>query len=329
MNSFDLIRNHGHTRLLVIGDLMVDHYLWGTCDRISPEAPVPVVDIVREDVTLGGAGNVLKNLKAYGANADIVSVIGHDYAGQEIMQLLSEMSFEMQGIFKESQRQTSKKSRVLASGHQMLRIDKETKTAVLRQTEDAITLHLTKVIPEYDLVLVSDYNKGLLTDKLLKVIIQLCNANGKPVIIDPKGSDYSKYSGATIIKPNRKEAAIAVGRELKTIEDVAYAASKLKQELGAEAVVITLSEEGMAIFDGRFTVIPTRASDVFDVTGAGDTVLASLGICIAAGATLHDACTFSNHAAAIVVSKVGSVTTTIDEVYKHYQKSTEHEGINL
>lgn len=309
-------------KILIIGDLMVDHYMWGSCERISPEAPVPVVDIEREETTLGGAGNVLKNLLAFGVAADVVSVIGYDQAGKEICSLLSESSISISGVYKETNRHTSKKSRVLAAHHQMIRFDKETRENISAEGELFIINKVREGIAGYDVVLISDYLKGVLTNKVLEEVIKCCRENNKVVIVDPKGDDYKKYKGANIIKPNKKEAAIATHIKIATVDDVKAAAKALHTEIGCDAVIITLSEDGMAIYDSHFEIIPTRASEVFDVTGAGDTVLASLGLCIGLNMTVKEATIFANHAAAIVVSKVGSAVATIDEVFEHIENNS-------
>ena len=306
-----------HLKVLVVGDLMIDHYMWGKFERISPEAPVPIIDIVSEEVTLGGAGNVLKNLSSFGVSADIVSVTGDDMSADELFVLLNDAGFGVSGILRQANRTTSKKSRILASKHQMMRFDKESKQPVNRESEDFIINFVQTNITNYKLVLLSDYLKGTLTERVLAEVIACARKNKVTVIVDPKGSNYSKYTGANIIKPNKKEAAIASGIDITDTETLKAAVQSLKKQTGADAVVVTLSEEGMAIDDGHFEIIPTRASEVFDVTGAGDTVLASIGICIASGMNIKDACVFANHAAAIVVSKIGSAVTTVPAVLAH------------
>lgn len=308
-------------KVLVIGDLMIDHYMWGKFERISPEAPVPIVDIVSEEVTLGGAGNVLKNLSSFGVSADIVSVTGNDISADELFTLLQNAGFNIKGIHRQLDRVTSKKSRILASKHQMMRFDKESKQPVNCESEDFIIKFVNANIEKYKLVLISDYLKGTLTNKVLTEVIACARKSNVTVIVDPKGSNYSKYAGANIVKPNKKEAAIATGIDITDSESLKAAAQSLKKQTGADAVVVTLSEEGMAIYDDHFEIIPTKASEVFDVTGAGDTVLASIGICIASGMNVKDACIFANHAAAIVVSKIGSAVTTVEAVLEHIKNA--------
>lgn len=307
-------------KVLVVGDLMIDHYMWGKFERISPEAPVPIIDIVSEEVTLGGAGNVLKNLSSFGVIADVVSVIGDDVSANELFVLLNDAGFNVKGIHRQADRVTSKKSRILASKHQMMRFDKESKQPVNRESEDFIITFVEANIANYKLLLLSDYLKGTLTNRVLSEIIACARRNNVIVIVDPKGANYSRYTGANIIKPNKKEAAVATGVDITDNGSLKAAAQTLKKQTGADAVVVTLSEEGMAIYDDHFEIIPTKASEVFDVTGAGDTVLASIGICVASGMSVKDACIFANHAAAIVVSKIGSAVTTIEAVLEHIKK---------
>lgn len=308
-------------KILVIGDIMIDHYMNGTCERISPEAPVIVVDVKKEEITLGGAGNVIKNLYSFGVKTDILSVIGTDNSGDEVVELLKVINTSAENLIRDPNRLTSKKSRVLASGHQVVRIDKESKFAISAEAEKHIINYVKQNILQYNIVLVSDYLKGVLTNGVLRDVIECCRAHNVPIMVDPKGNDYTKYNNANIIKPNKKEASAATGINITTKQDISDVAYILKKQLNAEAVVITLSEEGMAIFDNHFEIIPTKASEVYDVTGAGDTVLSALGVCIAAGFSIQAACAFANHAAAIVVSKVGSATTTINEVLEHIKNN--------
>ena len=302
-------------KVLVIGDLMVDHYIYGNCNRISPEAPIPVVEITHETHTLGGAGNVLKNINALGCKSSIVSVTGNDDSAQLVNTLLAKSNIENDGLTKDEQRCTTIKSRVLAANHQLIRMDREVVEPITVDIEEAVSAKFNKALNDCDIVLISDYNKGLLTTSLLKSIITVCNTAGKKVLVDPKGLDFSKYYGANLIKPNRKEAGLATGVKIKDTESLELACRKLKEITACESIIVTMSEEGIALFaEDKLTVIPTRSIGVIDVTGAGDTVLASLAVALASGYTLYNACDFANHAAAVVVSKVGSATATMDEI---------------
>jgi rfaE bifunctional protein kinase chain/domain len=302
-------------KILVIGDVMIDHYIHGICNRISPEAPVPVVEIITESYTLGGAGNVLKNLISLDCQSDIISVMGDDANAAIVLRELSTYNISGDGIIKDPARCTIMKSRVLATNHQLIRLDRENVQPLNSEREREILKYLEKAIRNYDMVLISDYNKGLLTASLLKEILTICRNENIQSMVDPKGHDFSKYLGVNIIKPNKKEAALATGIAITDMDSLKNACRKIKDITGCTSVVITMSEEGMASYSNdELHIIPTKGLDVVDVTGAGDTVLASLGVSLASGNSLMEACDFANHAAAIVVSKVGSATVTIDEI---------------
>lgn len=315
------IENSNNLKIAVIGDVMVDHYMKGKFERISPEAPVPIVDIVSESLTLGGAANVIENLVSYEVQPFLFSVIGNDSAGEELMSLCSQHKVATDGIIIEENRITTKKSRVIVSSHQMMRIDKETKKNISIESENKLIELLEKKVDDLDVILISDYAKGVLTNSLLSRIFQLARSKNKITIVDPKGKDYAKYLGASIIKPNKKEAIEACGMPIGNKQELEKAAEKIKAITQCDTLVITLSEEGMAIFDKSVHYIPTKATEVFDVTGAGDTVLASLGLALSSGLNIEEACVFANHAAAIVISKVGSATVKISEVLDHINQN--------
>jgi D-beta-D-heptose 7-phosphate kinase/D-beta-D-heptose 1-phosphate adenosyltransferase len=301
--------------ILVIGDIMLDHYIYGDCSRISPEAPVPVVEIKFESYTLGGAGNVVENLNVLGCNVDIVSIVGDDENAGLILEKLAHCNIKGGGLITDETRCTTIKTRVLASKHQLIRLDREVTTAIDRGVEGKLLDLIKKVIPKYQMVLLSDYNKGLLTPALLKGVFELCNAQGVQTIVDPKGVNFDKYKGVSIIKPNKKEAVAATGVEIIDRDSLQKACIKIKEITNCQEVIITMSEDGIALYSGnQLSIIPTKAIGVVDVTGAGDTVLASLGAALAANYTLKQACDFANHAAAVVVSKVGSSTATLAEI---------------
>jgi len=306
-------------KALVIGDLMVDHYIYGNCNRISPEAPVPVVEITKETYTLGGAGNVLENLITFGCDANIIAVVGDDENASIVFDELASNNIPGDGVIKDASRCTIMKSRVLVTNHQLIRLDREITRPLNAETEQKILNLLKAKIKQYDIVLISDYNKGLLTPGLLSGIFAVCRSENIQTIVDPKGADFSKYKGVNVIKPNRKEAIIASGINITDNESLTAACRKIQKITACESVIVTMSEDGIAIFsDENLEVIPTKALDVVDVTGAGDTVLASVGVALASGNSLHDACDFANHAAAIVVSKVGSATATLEEVKQKF-----------
>ncbi len=304
--------------ILVIGDLMIDHYLWGRCDRISPEAPVQVVEVVRESEVLGGACNVMNNLVALGAKVYACGVLGMDVNGTRLEQMLIGLGVDCEGLIFEADRKTTKKSRVMASHQQVVRVDREDTGYVSPETEQKIIDFVAKNLDRFSAILLSDYGKGVLTHRLTQEIIAL--GREKFVLVDPKGKDYSKYKGAYLITPNRKEASLATGIDIKNDETLMDAGFALKNECDLKYAVITLSEDGMAIFDDKMTKIPTIAKEVYDVTGAGDTVLASLAFALTQDAGMIAACHFANSAAAVVVGKMGSATANMDEIAE-YQRS--------
>ncbi|HIQ47939.1 MAG TPA: D-glycero-beta-D-manno-heptose-7-phosphate kinase [Sulfurovum sp.] len=321
---------HTNPKILVIGDLMIDHYLWGKCERISPEAPVQVVAIEKETSVLGGAGNVINNLSALGATVAVLSVIGNDDNAQELKTLLEEINIQTDALVVQKNRNTSKKSRIIASHQQVVRYDKESTEDISSESQTQIIEIFTKELESYDIVLLSDYGKGVLTDALTKKLIHLANLAGKKVLVDPKGSNYAKYDGAYLLTPNKKEAIEASGIEIADEKTLLEAIVKLKNTCSLEVSLITLSEDGIAIYDDNLRTHPTVAREVYDVTGAGDTVIASLGFALACGYDIDKAVQFSNLAAGVVVGKLGSATATLNEIIEYessLNKSTSDSHI--
>ncbi len=317
------------TNILVIGDLMIDHYLWGKCERISPEAPVQIVNIDKESSVLGGAGNVINNLRALGSNVDVISVIGNDMAAKELQFLLNDIDVNSNMLIIEEKRKTSKKSRLIASQQQILRYDNESIEDISPNSEEKIIDILDKNILNYDAVILSDYGKGVLTNSLTQKIISLSNKNNIKVFVDPKGKDYSKYKNAYTLTPNKKEAIEATNINIKNDESLEKAIKQLKETCNLTVSLITLSENGIAIFDDNLRIKPTVAREVYDVTGAGDTVIASITFAIANNLDIDDAIKFANLAAGVVVGKIGSATATLDEIYEyesslHKSNSSSH-----
>ncbi len=310
-------------KILVIGDLMIDHYLWGSVNRISPEAPVQVVDIEKESAVLGGAGNVVNNLHSLGCEISVLSVIGKDEAGEELEAMIDAIGVNAY-LLKQEDRKTSKKSRIIASHSQVVRYDNESKEEILLQSADALYKTFTEICDAHDLILLSDYGKGVLTKSLTQQIIYYANQHQKKVLVDPKGSDYSKYAGAYLLTPNKKEAIEASGIDIRDDRSLIEALKKLKTIADLSVSLITLSEDGIAIFEDKLVMRPTVAREVYDVTGAGDTVLASLGYALAQGKDILSAIEFANLAAGVVVGKLGSATATLDEI-EHYRASI-HKG---
>jgi D-beta-D-heptose 7-phosphate kinase/D-beta-D-heptose 1-phosphate adenosyltransferase len=297
--------------IAVVGDLMIDHYLWGKTERISPEAPVPVIEVEKEEDRLGGAGNVVNNLISLGADVIVSSVIGKN--SNRLLKLLKEKNIDTSGIFVNNERETIIKSRVIASNQQVIRYDKETVKPINEKYENKILHYLTNNIAEIDVILLSDYEKGVLTKSLTQKIIKLSNRFNKKLIIDPK-KEFSKYVNAWMLKPNKKELEIAAKMKIKTKDDLIKAGWKVKKELNLDYLLVTLSENGMALFGEEFIEVPTMAKEVYDVTGAGDTVLASLGYYLTKSDDLIEAMHFANAAAAVVVGKLGSSVVTLEEI---------------
>ena len=319
------MNNMKKPNILVIGDLMIDHYLWGSTNRISPEAPVQVVDVKKETTVLGGAGNVVNNLVSLGADVMVISVVGEDPVSTELTQMLEDINVRHYLICDEN-RKTTKKSRIIASAQQIIRYDQESKEDISPESEALITMGLLNIISQFDVILVSDYGKGVITDSLMSKIIFCASGTDTKVLVDPKGEDYSKYIGSYLLTPNKKEAQEATNIDICDDASLKIALKKLHNTACLQVPMITLSEDGIAILDENDNVIikPTVAREVFDVTGAGDTVLASLGYCLAKGDNIVEAMEFSNLAAGVVVGKIGSATATIEEIEEY--KSSLHKS---
>jgi D-glycero-beta-D-manno-heptose-7-phosphate kinase len=296
-------------RVLVVGDAMLDRYWFGAVERISPEAPVPVVRVTREEDRLGGAANVAMNVKTLGAQCTLLTVVGDDDAGQRLRALL-----EREGVVAvlgtDAQLRTVVKLRVIGRSQQLVRVDFENQPD--HEVLDAMLADYRQQLPGHDVVLMSDYGKGGLTH--VAHMIEAARAAGKPVLIDPKGSDFSRYAGATAITPNRSELAAVVGH-WNTEDDLARRAVALRERLGLAALLLTRSEEGISLFDadGHFR-LPTAAREVFDVTGAGDTVIATFAALLACGLPMRDAAVQANRAAGIVVSRFGTAAVGLAEL---------------
>ncbi|MEZ4693116.1 MAG: D-glycero-beta-D-manno-heptose-7-phosphate kinase [Aliarcobacter sp.] len=324
-----MIKLNKKPNILVIGDLMIDHYLWGSCDRISPEAPVQVVNVKKESSVLGGAGNVINNLFALGANVDVISVMGDDTVANELKDLLEKIEVSSSNLIVEKNRKTSKKSRLIASQQQVLRYDMESIDDISEESSNKILENLKVNIKKYNSIILSDYGKGVLTTNLTKEIIKIANKNNIKILVDPKGKDYSKYKGSYTLTPNKKEAMEATNIDIKDEKSLIKALEDLKQKCDLEVSLITLSENGIAILKDELTIKPTVAREVYDVTGAGDTVIASIAFALGNDLSIEEAISFANLAAGVVVGKIGSATASLDEIYEyesslHKSSSTSH-----
>lgn len=311
-----LFNRIGSIRCLVIGDLMLDEYLWGKAERISPEAPVQVVDVVREELRLGGAGNVVNNLVALGAQVAVCSVIGEDGNGRSLLEDFNQRAVAVDGIFSDPARRTSRKTRVVASHQQIVRIDRESREPLSVEMEGQVCTWITAHAAAFNVILLSDYLKGVLTGRVIETVVAAASPTAIPVLVDPKGTDFSRYQGVTILTPNRKEAEAAAGIAILDTESLGRAAGLIMEGAGLENLLVTRSEEGMSLFsrNGEAVHIPTVAREVFDVSGAGDTVLASLAIGVAAGLGMAEAARLANIAAGIAVGKLGTSTVSPAEI---------------
>jgi len=303
--------------ILVIGDLIIDHYLWGSCNRISPEAPVQVVNIQKESMLLGGAGNVVNNLKSLDAKVDIISVIGECDVSSELRKMLLEIKIDIQNLVIQKDRISSKKTRIIAEQQQVIRYDQENTNEINNKSQKSIVKIFKRIVKNYDVILLSDYGKGVLTFTLTQALIAISKSKGKRILVDPKGLNYSKYNGAYLLTPNKKEASEASKIKIVDESSLHQAIKKLKSQCNLEISLITLSEQGVAIFDKKFRTHPTVAREVFDVTGAGDTILASLGFALSFNNNIDDAVKFANLASGVVVGKIGSATASMSEIIEY------------
>ncbi|MDP6230635.1 MAG: D-glycero-beta-D-manno-heptose-7-phosphate kinase [Nitrospinaceae bacterium] len=321
-------------RLLVIGDLILDEYIWGAVSRISPEAPVPILETKSENLTLGGAANVANNLVALGCEVHLVGAIGQDEKGDKLLTLIEEKGISSKGIFRFVHRPTTSKIRVVAHNQQVLRIDKEDNRPITEETENRIIKYINKALPDMDIVICSDYRKGILTEKVFSAVSHRAKNSKKRVIVDPKSSDFELYKGATVITPNQFEVEKAVPIKIQDKIDLDRAAEYLLNLTHAEVLLITRGKDGMTLYPNKAKPvdIPTQAKEVFDVTGAGDTVVSVLAMALAVGFNPEDSAWLSNMAASIVVGKVGTAVVTLNEINEYLQEEmlrTAHTVLKL
>jgi D-beta-D-heptose 7-phosphate kinase/D-beta-D-heptose 1-phosphate adenosyltransferase len=310
-----LLTGFREVRLLVVGDVVLDEYLWGDVERVSPEAPVPVVHVRRESMVLGGAGNVVRNAVALGARCDFCAAIGDDRAGDRVLELLRELGVDDAGIVRVPDRPTTRKTRVVARSQQIVRFDRETSDALPQGVARRLLGAVSAALPRAHGVVLEDYGKGLLAPGVLRGAMRRFEAAGVPVSVDPK-SDLAAYRGASLVKPNLREMEALAGARIQTRDDLARAAERLRRRLGGAALVVTRGAAGMTLFgdDAAGVEVPTPPREVFDVQGAGDTAIAVLTLALRAGGTLREAAVLANAAAGVVVAKVGTATASPDEV---------------
>ena len=311
----EVVSGFSGCRIAVIGDLILDEFVWGSVERISPEAPVPVVEVIRESEHLGGAANVALNLTSLGAEVDLVGVVGQDRAAQRLAENLASSGISTDSVVGDSERRTTIKTRIIAHHQQVCRADRETKKGLDPAIRGEVMGHSRESIRKADVVILSDYGKGVLSDEMAALLIEYCREAGKFVAVDPKVNDFSHYRQASIITPNKWEAELASGVSIFDEESLEQAGRVILQIASADDVLITRGDQGMSLIsqEGRLD-IPTVAREVFDVTGAGDTVIATLALGVAAGATVHEAAVLANHAAGVVVGKLGTASASVDEL---------------
>jgi len=318
-------------RVLVVGDLMLDEYVWGSVERISPEAPVPVLSVTREEFTLGGAGNVAKNLAALGAGVAVAGVIGRDPQGKKLRAELAKLGVDGSAVVDEPQRPTTRKTRIIAEHQQVLRIDRETATEITAASTDALLRGANELLNTADVLLISDYGKGVVSRRLVASLAGKAGEAGKIAIADPKGMDYSKYAGLTLITPNKKEAGLAAGVEIQDEPGLFAAGRRLLDTVAVEKLLVTCGKDGMVFFERGAEPLKfgTRAQQVYDVSGAGDTVAAALSLGLAAGFPYPDAIRLANTAAGIVVGKVGTAAVSRAELLEALQPSRDPAALKL
>ena len=321
MMNFEKFKSASEVKILVIGDIMLDQYLKGKCNRISPEAPVQVVEIEEESNVLGGAGNVVRNLVDFNVKVGILSVLGKDKTSKIIINHLENLNVD-QFISFDSNRITTVKNRIMVENQQIVRFDRETKNKITKELELKLIEDFDNIIDNYDLIILSDYAKGVLTDNFIKHVIKESDKFKKKVIVDPKGSDFKKYSGAFLLTPNKLEAEIATNMSINDEESLRNCLTFMKEKYNLGISMITLSEDGISYFDDSFKKRKTFSKEVYDVTGAGDTVLACLGIGFALKLDQNTIVDFANAAAGVVVGKSGSATTNLYEVQMNQKNSS-------
>lgn len=315
MNKSQLIKildQASKKKICVIGDVMLDLYMLGNVSRISPEAPVQVFDLVKTEPKLGGAANVSLNIKSLGVEPILIGVVGDDAESQMLRNLLMDFQHNADGLIVEKHRKTTCKTRVISASHHLIRIDSESQEEITRETHRKVMKYFCDNLNEFDTVIIEDYNKGLLTKKLIKDVISISNKNKKKVLVDPKFYNFFEYKNVFVFKPNKKEIEDAFGRKNLNEAEIEALGKEVLKKIKCENLVVTLGNKGMKIFQvdkGKVKIdsLGTKARKVADVSGAGDTVISTLGVCLTGGASVKDAVTTANIAAGLVVEEVGIV----------------------
>src|SRR6266850_2472421 len=325
-----IVQRFAGRRVAVLGDCMLDRYLWGRVDRISPEAPVPVVEVERESLALGGAGNVAANLKSLGAEPVLLGVLGADDEGRRLREALAERGLDVRTVIEDATRPTTVKTRIIAHSQQVVRADRESRADLTGAPLERLLGAIERELPRCEALVVSDYGKGVIQPRVLAAALEVAQRPavaatprgaasrepGIPVCVDPKESHLDAYRGVSILTPNQHEAGILQGRRIRDDASLLEVGWGLQKRLDAEAILVTRGADGMSLFErgGRYTYLPTVAREVFDVTGAGDTVVSVVALALAAGADFPSACRLANHAAGIVIREVGTAACTRDQL---------------
>lgn len=322
------IERFSKAAVLVLGDIIMDEYIWGDVSRISPEAPVPVVDVRQETKMLGGAANVVTNIASLGGRAILCGVVGDDRTGGEIIRRIEELNLPSDGIVGVAGRPTTIKTRIVAQSQQVVRFDRESRKPLGEEALRSLISYVDRMKGRIHAIVVSDYDKGVVTGKLLEGIKEICRGSGVILGVDPKPTHFHHYRGIDVITPNHHEAGACCGIPIVDEESLVRAGTQMIEELQCRAVLITQGKEGMTLFekDGEITHIPTVARKVFDVTGAGDTVIAAFSLGLAAGMDLKSAATIANSAAGIVVGEVGTSTVNVEELKKVIRERLRKNG---
>ena len=316
-----MVSDFAGKRILVFGDMMLDEFIWGRVRRISPEAPVPIVEVERHTLALGGAGNVVSNLVALGAVVTPLGVVGDDMSAHQLRTAFDQIGVSTDSLVIDSSRPTTLKSRIIAHNQQVVRADRESRSAIDEQIQDKIVERFSLEIESADAIVVSDYNKGLLVPSVLSRALLAARERGLTVCLDPKLRNFAYYEPVTVITPNNQEAATAAGIDIEDEQSLIEAGRRILDSIECQGVLVTRGEEGMTLFTegGEVTHIPTVAREVYDVTGAGDTVIATLALALASGARLAEGAILANHAAGVVVGKVGTATVSREELMATFE----------
>lgn len=320
-NLSEIVKKFNETNTLIIGDVMMDEYVWGEASRLSPEAPVPVVNISSQSFVPGGAANVANNIRALNGKVHLIGVIGNDGIGRKLSFELGIKQIAVDRLIVDHERPTILKTRIIASNQQVVRVDKELKKQIAEEVEARIIAKIEEVIPEINVIVISDYGKGVITEKLINNVVSLSKRYQKKVILDPKVENYSIYKEITLVTPNHKEACEILRTNINTLEDLNNAGNQILENLNCEAVIITRGKDGMSIFErGKSPIhIPTIAREVFDVAGAGDTVVSVIALALALNLDFVNAAILANCAAGIVVGKIGTATVTPNELIENIE----------